>query len=429
MNICYYEDITDIFYKRTSFEDIESVRAIIDHVRDFGDKAVIEYAKQFDREELRELRLSTDEIDRCISMVDGQSMQAIKFAIENVKEFAKKQLSALSNLEVNIAGNILGHKIIPLDSVGCYVPGGNYPLPSSAIMTITPAKVAGVKRVIAASPKIKPVTVAAMKLAGADEIYRIGGVQAIAAMAYGTESIKKVNKIVGPGNKFVTAAKKMVYGDCGIDFLAGPSEVMIIADKSANADFVAADMLAQCEHDKDARAYLVCFSEEFAQLVEQQAQKFLKTLPTRAIAQEAFDKSLAIIVSTIEEAAQIANEKAPEHLELCLNNASSKADLFRNYGSLFIGNYSAEVYGDYVTGTNHTLPTNQVSKYTGGLSVFDFVKVQTYQQVQRSSLSHIASEASVLAAKEGLFAHKLAADIRYPNRLKQVLKKKNSEDE
>ena len=428
MNICYYEDITDIFYKKTSFEEIESVKAIINHVRDSKDSAVIEYAKQFDREEIRELRLSTEEIDKCISMVDSQSMQAIKYAIENVKEFAKKQLATLSNLEVNIGGNILGHKVIPLDSVGCYVPGGNYPLPSSAIMTITPAKVAGVKRVIAASPKIKPITVAAMKLAGADEIYRIGGVQAIAAMAYGTESIKKVNKIVGPGNRFVTAAKKMVYGDCGIDFLAGPSEVMIIADKTANADFVAADMLAQCEHDRDARAYLICFSEEFAQSVEKQAQKFLKTLPTKEIAQESFDKSLAIVVSTLEEAVEIANEKAPEHLELCLNNAGAKSDLFKNYGSLFIGNYSAEVYGDYVTGTNHTLPTNQVSKYTGGLSVFNFVKVQTYQQIQRSSLPHIATEASILAAQEGLFAHKLAADIRYPNRLKQVLKKKKSEE-
>lgn len=428
MNICYYEDITDIFYKKTSFEEIESVRAIINHVRDSKDSAVIEYAKQFDHEEIRELRLSPEEIDKCISMVDSSSLQAIKYAIENVKEFAKKQLATLSNLEVNIAGNILGHKVIPLDSVGCYVPGGNYPLPSSAIMTITPAKVAGVKRVIAASPKIKPITVAAMKLAGADEIYRIGGVQAIAAMAYGTESIKKVNKIVGPGNKFVTAAKKMVYGDCGIDFLAGPSEVMIIADKTANADFVAADMLAQCEHDRDARAYLICFSEEFAQSVEKQAQKFLKTLPTKEIAQESFDKSLAIVVSTLEEAVQIANEKAPEHLELCLSNAGAKSDLFRNYGSLFLGNYSAEVYGDYVTGTNHTLPTNQVSKYTGGLSVFDFVKVQTYQLIQRSSLPHIAAEASILAAQEGLFAHKLAADIRYPNRLKQVLRKKKSEE-
>lgn len=428
MNICNFEDITNIFYGKTCFEDLDSVRAIINHVRENKDKAVIEYAKQFDHEKLKELRVSEEEIDRCCSMVDKITIKAIKYAINNVKEFAKCQLSALSDLEVNVAGNILGHKIIPLDSVGCYVPGGNYPLPSSAIMTITPAKVAGVKRVIATSPKIQPVTVAAMKLAGADEIYRIGGVQAIAAMAYGTESIPKVCKIVGPGNKFVTAAKKQVYGECGIDFLAGPSEVMIIADESANVDFVAADMLAQCEHDKDARAYLVCFSEEFALSVEKQAQKFLKTLPTKAIAQKSFDKSLAIVVNTLDEAAEIANKKAPEHLELCFENSSNKMNLFRNYGSLFIGNYSAEVYGDYVTGTNHTLPTNQVSKYTGGLSVFDFVKVQTYQIVHHSSISKIASEASVLAAREGLYAHKLAADIRYPNRLKQVLKKKKSEE-
>ena len=302
--------------------------------------------------------------------------------------------------------------VIPLDSIGCYIPGGNYPLPSSAIMTVVPAKIAGIKRVVAMSPKIKPVTIAAAHLAGADEIYAIGGVQAIGAMAYGTESIKKVNKIVGPGNKFVTSAKKQVFGECGIDFLAGPSEVLIIADNTAKPEFVAADMLAQCEHDKDARAFLICFSQEFAQKVDEQAKKYLENLETKEIAKISYEKSCAIVVEYLDDAIKLSNEKAPEHLELCLENAENLINKFTNYGSLFIGNYSAEVFGDYVSGTNHTLPTNQVAKYSGGLSVFDYIKIQTYQIINEKALKQTVQNASKLAKEEGLFAHKLAADVR-----------------
>ena len=301
---------------------------------------------------------------------------------------------------------------MPINSVGCYIPGGNYPLPSSAIMTIVPAKVANVKNVIAVSPKIQPITIAACSLAGADKIFRIGGVQAIAGLAYGTESLPKVDKIVGPGNKFVTSAKKQVFGECGIDFLAGPSEVLIIADETANPDFVAADMLAQCEHDKDARAYLVCYSEDFAISVKNKAEEYLKTLPTKTIATEAFEKSIAVIVNNLDEAIELSEKRAPEHLELCIKNAKDHIEDFKNYGSLFIGNYSAEVFGDYVSGTNHTLPTNQVARYSGGLSVFDYVKIQTYQIIDKNAIEDIAHNASILAENEGLFAHKLAADIR-----------------
>ena len=247
-------------------------------------------------------------------------------------------------------------------------------------------------------------------------------------MAYGTAEIPKVAKITGPGNRYVTAAKKHVYGECGIDFLAGPSEVLIVADESANPKYVAADMLAQCEHDKDARAYLITTSENFAKDVECKALEFLNNLKTADIAKHSFEKSMAVIVDNIAQAVEISNKRAPEHLELCFKDCEKFINNFTNYGSLFIGSNSAEVFGDYASGTNHTLPTNQVSKYTGGLSVFDFVKVQTYQIVHHSSISKIASEASVLAAREGLYAHKLAADIRYPNRLKQVLKKKKSEE-
>lgn len=411
MKIYNYNEISDDFFKKTEFENILSVNEIIKAVREKGDKAIREYAEKFGDGDIGEFRLSDKEIKAAINNTDKKTISAIEYAINNVREFALAQYNSIKEIEVNINGNTIGQKIIPVDSAGCYIPGGNYPLPSSAIMTIVPAKVAGVKRVIATSPKIQDVTVTAAYLAGADEIYRIGGVQAIAAMAYGCESIEKVNKITGPGNKFVTSAKKQVYGECGIDFPAGPSEVMIIADENANPEFIAADMLAQCEHDKDARAFLICFSKEFALKVQEKALEFLKTLHTKGIADISFDKSVSIIVKSMEEAVELANKKAPEHLELC-SNASFDIMKFTNYGSMFIGSYSAEVFGDYVSGTNHTLPTNQVAKFSGGLSVFDYFKIQTYQIINEKSLKQTAENASVLASQEGLFAHKLAADIR-----------------
>ena len=412
MQINTYDELDKNFFSKIEFESISSVNDIINAVRKDGDNAVRKYAKKFGDGDLSAFKLTEDEIKEAIKQVDEKTIETIKFAVKNVKEFAKAQLSSLKELEVEVNGNILGHKIIPIESVGCYIPGGNYPLPSSAIMTVVPAKVAGVKRVVAMSPKIQPVTVAATYYAGADEIYRIGGVQAIAAMAYGTESIQKVNKIVGPGNKFVTSAKKQVYGECGIDFLAGPSEVLIIADETAKPEFVAADILAQCEHDKDARAFLICFSKEFAQKVDEKAKEYLKNLQTREIAEQSYNKSFAVVVRYLDEAVALSNKKAPEHLELCLENAENLINKFNNYGSLFIGNYSAEVFGDYVSGTNHTLPTNQVAKYSGGLSVFDYIKIQTYQIIREKSIKETALNASYLAEKEGLFAHKLAADVR-----------------
>ncbi len=412
MKIIKYNEADSNFFSKIEFENISSVSEIIKAVRENGDSALREYSKKFSDGDITEFKLTEEEIQACIKSMDKNTEEAVKYAVNNVKEFARAQFNSIKEMEININGNILGQKIIPIDSVGCYIPGGNYPLPSSAIMTIVPAKVAGVKRVAAMSPKIKPVTVAAAYYAGADEIYRIGGVQAIAAMAYGTESVKKVNKIVGPGNKYVTSAKKLVYGECGIDFLAGPSEVLIIADDNANIDFVAADMLAQCEHDKDARAYLICFSEDFAKKVENRACEFLSNLSTKEIAEKSFSDSVAIIVNNIAEAVDLANKKAPEHLELVFNNCEKYINEFKNYGSLFIGKYSAEVFGDYVSGTNHTLPTNQVAKYSGGLSVFDYIKIQTYQIVSENALEKTAKRASLLADKEGLSAHKLAADIR-----------------
>ena len=412
MKIYNYNEIDESFFSKIEFENISSVQEVISSVRKNGDVAIREYSKKFGDGDVENFKLSQEEINEALKQVDEETVNTIKYAIKNVKEFATAQLQSVKEFEVNVNGNRLGQKIIPIDSVGCYIPGGNYPLPSSAIMTVVPAKTAGVKRVVAMSPKIKPVTVAAAYLSGADEIYKIGGVQAIAGLAYGTQSIEKVNKIVGPGNKYVTSAKKQVYGECGIDFLAGPSEVLIVADESAKAEFVAADMLAQCEHDKDARAFLLCKSIDFIKAVDEKAKEYLEKLPTKYIAKISYEKSIAIVVNSLEQAIELSNKKAPEHLELCLGNADSYIDKFTNYGSLFIGNYSAEVFGDYVSGSNHTLPTNQVAKYSGGLSVFDYIKIQTYQIISKTSLIETSKNASRLAEKEGLFAHKLAADVR-----------------
>ncbi len=403
------DKITEDFYN--DGQDVtDAVKEIIADVRKNGNSAVKKYSEKFDGIETDCRELSEEEIENAVKSLDDEVLEALKFSVRNVEEFAKAQLGSVKNTMVQADGAILGHKIIPLEKVGCYIPGGNYPLPSTAIMTIVPAVVAGVKEIIAVSPKAKPVTVAAAKLAGATKIFNIGGVQAIAALAYGTETIDAVDKIVGPGNKYVATAKKIVYGDCGIDFVAGPSEVMVVADNSANPEFVAADLLAQCEHDKDARAYLLCFDRDFAVKVDKCARKFLETLQTADIARVSYEKSTAYVVKDLQEAVEIANKKAPEHLELCLNEVENSVDLFRNYGSLFIGNYSAEVFGDYVSGTNHTLPTGRAARYTGGLSVFDYIKIQTFQKIE--NVEKFAKYASILAEQEGLFAHKLASDVR-----------------
>lgn len=416
MQIVNYGNLNIDFFEKIEFETISSVEEIAKDVRINGDEAVRKYTKQFDGEDLEaptcSFLISEEEIKNAYSKVDSDTIKAIKKSIKNVEKFAQKQIKSLKPLKIKIDKNELGHKIIPIEKVGCYIPGGNYPLLSSAVMTIVPAKVVGVKEIVACSPKIRPETIIACDLAGANKIYRIGGVQAISAMAYGTQSVVKVNKIVGPGNKYVTAAKKYVYGEVGIDFLAGPSEVMIIADETANPEFVAADMLAQCEHDLDARAFLVTTSENFASQVEISAQKQLEGLDTKEIASKSFEKSFAVIVNSIADAIELANKKAPEHLEICYKKAKKDINKYKNYGSLFIGNYSAEVYGDYCSGTNHVLPTNEVSKYSGGLSVFDFVKIQTYQIISKKGNRIISDYASQLAEEEGLSAHKLAADIR-----------------
>lgn len=412
MKFINYQELEPSFFDYKEYKETDVVKPLINKVREGGDKAIIDISKQFG-EKISAIELTSVEIADAMSRVPDETIKVLKKAIKNVRNFALQQFDCLKELEYTQKGVTLGHKIIPLQRVGAYVPGGNYPLPSSAIMNTIPAKVAGVEEVILCSPKIHDVTIAAAKLCEVDRIFRIGGAQAIAGMAYGTETIPMVDKIVGPGNKYVTQAKKEVYGKCGIDFIAGPSEIMIIADDTSNPKYVAADLLSQAEHDPDASCILVSISDKFSQRAYEELKKQLDVLPTKEITSQALENSFIIEVESLDQAVSIANKKAPEHLEICFNNADKYIDAFLNYGSLFVGNYAAEVFGDYCSGTNHVLPTNGVARYNGGLSVFDFIKIQTYQIVtEEAAKNSLIPIASHIANIEGLMAHKNAADIR-----------------
>lgn len=388
------------------------VKKIIKDVKKNGDKAVSKYTVLFDKAKLKSFKVSKKEIRVAYKEIDKKTVTALEKAVSNIKNFAKEQLKQFKDFEYRKNGIVLGQKIIPLDRVGVYVPGGRYPLPSTALMCIVPARVAGVKNIIVCSPKIKPITIVAADLAGTDAIYRVGGVQAIAAMAYGTKSIPKVDKVVGPGNIYVTAAKKEIFGDCGIDLLAGPSEVLIIADQFANPKFVAADLLAQAEHDIDAKITLVSNSPRLIKGAEKELKSQLSKIATKKIAKKSLKKRKTIKVKNIEEAIKIANKIAPEHLELQVKNPKKYLNQLKNYGSLFLGEYSGVVFGDYCSGTNHVLPTGETARYTGGLSVKDFVKILTYQQVSKKGAKNLAKIAEKLASVEGLNAHQKSAEIR-----------------
>ena len=413
MKILKAKDLKPEFFENSEAEYIDSVRDILNDIKKRGDIAVREYTKKFDNLDIDNFQLTKAQIKEAYSKVDKETLDALKFAAANIRRFAENQLKSLKDFEVNESGVISGQRIVSIEKVGCYVPGGRYPLPSTALMTVIPAKVAGVKEVIICSPKISPVTIVAADIAGADKIFNVGGVQAIGAMAYGTQTMSRVDKIVGPGNQYVAAAKKEVFGLVGIDFIAGPSEVLVISDESGNPEFIAADLLAQAEHDPSSRAEVITFSREFAEKISQSVDKQLSILKTKDVAGESIDKNGAIIlVDNIEEAISIANKRAPEHLELQMKNPDSIISKLKNYGSLFIGEYSAEVFGDYCSGPNHTLPTNGCARYTGGLSVKEYVKVLTFQKVTKEASKDLIRAASKLADVEGLYAHKNAADIR-----------------
>ena len=397
-----------------------TVGDIIADVRMNGDAALMEYNRRFDGCERTALRISEQEIRDAYDKVSAQEIEDIKKAAANIENFAKAQRATVGALEdfSPSPGIVLGHRVIPVGSCCCYVPGGGYPLYSTALMLGIPAKVAGVERVTACSPVIKgtdcihPKTLVAMDVAGVDEIYAVGGAQAIAAFSYGTDQIQPVDMIVGPGNSFVTEAKRQCYGKVGIDFVAGPSEVLIIADGNADPEVLAADILAQSEHDKEAKGILVTTDEKLgAAAVEAQ----LSTLETEPIARSSWnDFGEILIADSLDEAVEYANAYAPEHLEV--NVAEADADRvvsgLKNYGSLFIGGNTAEVFGDYASGPNHTLPTLGAARYTGGVWVGTFLKICTYQSMSRDAMMGIAPLVSNLARGEGLIGHARAAEIR-----------------
>ncbi|MDE8731742.1 histidinol dehydrogenase [Eubacteriales bacterium DFI.9.88] len=401
----------------------QAVGDIIDRVIKDGDAALQEYNKQFDQCERQVLRISKQEIEEAYQQVSDEELSDIKKAAANIEAFANAQKETVGSLKdfSPSPGIKLGHRVIPVQSCCCYVPGGGYPLYSTALMLGIPARVAGVERITACSPVIKgtttihPKTLVAMDVAGINEIYALGGAQAIAAFSYGTDQIKPVNMIVGPGNHFVTEAKRQCYGKVGIDFVAGPSEVLVIADQTADPEVIAADLLAQSEHDKAAKGLVVTTDENLGKAILQAVNRQLPALDTEEIARSSWnDYGEILIADDLSEAVNYANDYAPEHLEV--NVAEEKIDgvvaALRNYGSLFIGGNTAEVFGDYASGTNHTLPTLGAARYTGGVWVGTFLKTCTYQSMSKQAMLDIAPLVSNLARGEGLTGHARAAEIR-----------------
>lgn len=397
----------------------EMVETTLADIETRGDDAVRALSERFDSWSPASFFLTQEEIDQAISEVDPQALEDIRFAQAQVRRFAEAQLASMQEVEVeNSPGVILGHKHVPIESVGCYIPGGGYPMVASAHMSVLTAKVAGVKRVIAAAPPYKgkphPAIVAAMHLAGADEILVLGGVQAVGSMAIGTENIAPVDMLVGPGNAFVAEAKRQLFGRVGIDLFAGPTETLVIADDSVDGLLCATDLLGQAEHGPTSPAALLTTSETLARDTEQAIAELLEKLPTAEVARQAWENYGEIIVcDTHEEMLQVANDMAYEHVQVMTENPDWYLENMVNYGALFLGPRTNVAYGDKVIGTNHTLPTKQAARYTGGLWVGKFLKTCTYQRVLTDEASaHIGSYCSRLCALEGFAGHGEQANER-----------------
>ncbi|MBW2248128.1 MAG: histidinol dehydrogenase [Deltaproteobacteria bacterium] len=395
------------------------VEDILDDIRVRGDEAVRELSVRFDNWDPESFKLSEEQIDEIIASLPQQVIDDIKFAQEQVGGFAEHQRAALQDIEVEtLPGVILGHKNIPVNSVGCYIPGGRYPMVASAHMSVLTAKVAGVKRIAACTPpingEIPAATVAAMHFGGADEIYILGGVQAVASMALGTETIEPVDILVGPGNAYVAAAKRQLYGKVGIDLLAGPTEVLIVADETADAEMVATDLLGQAEHGLDSPAVLITTSEELANETLVEIERQLKVLATADLASKSWeDYGEIILVDSLEEACKEADRVASEHVQILTEDDNYFLENMTNYGALFLGPRTNVAYGDKVIGTNHTLPTMKAARYTGGLWVGKFIKTVTYQRVLTDEASVLVGEyCSRLCAIENFIGHKAQADLR-----------------
>ncbi|MER9548428.1 histidinol dehydrogenase [Mesorhizobium sp. M0322] len=401
-----------------------TVKDIIANVHERGDAAVREYTLAFDKADVADFEVTHDERLQAISDLDPQTREDTEFAIANVRRFAEAQLKTILPLEIeSLPGLHLGHRVIPIEIVGCYVPGGRYPLLSAPIMTIVPAKVAGCDQVIAClPPNAHRAMIAGCHLAGADRIFRVGGAQAIAAMAYGTETIPAVDKIVGPGNAFVNEAKRQVFGQVGIDQLAGPSEIFIVADETANAVMIAADLLAQAEHDVRTRVGLVTTDPKLAEDTLKEVEKQLQDLPTADVAGVAW-KDYGEITLVEDEASMIAYSDfiATEHLQVHTRDPQAIAKKLRNYGSLFIGELASVVYSDKCCGTNHTLPTMAAGRYTGGLWVGSYIKIATHQWLDERGVAAVAPAAVRQSTTERLEGHRRAAALRLsPQQLSAV---------
>ena len=394
------------------------VEDIIADIEKNGDSAVRSYSETFDNWTPKSYRLSKSEIKACYEQLDDQVIADIKWAQQQVRNFAQIQRDSMKDVEVEtLPGVTLGHKHIPMESVGCYVPGGKYPLVASAHMSVVTAKVAGVKRVIACAPpfdgKPSPAIVVAMDLAGADEIYCFGGVQAVAAMAIGTETIAPVDMIVGPGNAFVAEAKRQLFGRVGIDLFAGPTETLVIADDTVDGELCAADLLGQAEHGLNSPAVLLTNSEKLAKDTELEIARHLTILPTAEVAGQAWrDFGEIIVCDNHDEMLQVANELAFEHVQVMTENIGYYKDNMQNFGALFLGPETNVSYGDKCIGTNHTLPTKKAARYTGGLWVGKFIKTCTFQKVTEAASVVVGNYCSRLCAVEGFAGHKEQADIR-----------------
>ena len=400
----------------------EYVRNIINQVRTSGDAALHSLSMKFDRIDRENFRISAEEIE-ATKAVPAELRKMIDFTIQQVRNFAGKQMDCFRDFEVeNSPGAIIGQRIMPISSVGCYIPGGRYPLVSSPIMCIVPAKVAGVERVVACTPlrktgAIDPAVLYSIVTSGADEVYGVGGAQAVAAMAYGTETIRSVDKVVGPGNAYVNEAKRQVYGQVGIDLLAGPSEVVILADETANPELISIDLLAQAEHDVQARAILITNSRRVAEESNREIIRQMETLASAQVVRQSWEERGEIILTqTMDRAILLTNEISPEHLEVHTKSPREVLPKLKNYGSLFLGEWSPVVLGDQVIGTNHVLPTLRSARYSGGLFVGSFLKTVTYQCVARESSKRLGEIAAKLSRYEGLDAHAASAEARISRR-------------
>lgn len=413
-------DNSEIFDRANPTGDVsEIVAGIIEDVKNNGDEALFRYCEKFDKAKLDSLEVSAEEIEEAFREVEPEFLEILKKAAENIRAFhlAQKRNSFVVNTDKT--GVVIGQKVNPIEKAGLYVPGGTAAYPSTVLMDSIPAKIAGCKEICICTPpsangKVNPVILAAAKIAGVDRIFKVGGAQAIAALAYGTKTVSKVDKIVGPGNAFVAEAKRQVYGMVSIDMIAGPSEILVIADKASDPVFVAADLLSQAEHDKNASAVLVTESKELAEAVSAELERQIDLLPRAEIARTSIDDNgKIIIVPDIETGIEIANEIAPEHLELCLDEPFNYLDAIKNAGSIFMGRFCPEALGDYFAGPNHTLPTSGTARFSSPLSVDDFVKKTQFTYYTKEALSEVYRDIAYFAEKEGLDAHAKSATVRF----------------